>query len=108
MSFTYLASPYSRYPGGRKEAYVLVCHKAAEIMLRGEKVFCPIAHSHPIETLGMDRSQSGEFWLDQDFAILAHANKLTVYRMRGWEDSVGVTKEIEFAEKLGIPIEYVD
>lgn len=107
-NFTYLASPYSRYPEGRKAAYVLACQKAAQLMLDGEKIFCPIAHSHPIENIGMDDSQSGDFWLDQDFAILAHASKLKVYRMKGWEDSVGVTREIEFAKKLGLPIEYVD
>ena len=86
MSFTYLASPYS--PVGefteriknqlRKQRFEEVCEKAAELMLTGERIFCPIAHSHPIEHYGMEDTQSGDFWLEQDFAILAHANLLKV------------------------------
>ena len=107
MSFTYLASPYTKYPRGREEAFELVCNKAAELMLKGEKIFCPIAHSHPIEDLGMVDKQSGDFWLEQDFAIMSHANKLKVYTMEGWDSSVGVLREIDFAKKHGIPIEYI-
>ena len=116
MSFTYLASPYS--PVGdftpivknqlRKQRFEEVCEKAAELMLEGEKIFCPIAHSHPIEHVGMGEQQTGDFWLDQDLAILAHANKLKVFRMDGWDKSVGVKREIDFAVERGIPIEYVD
>lgn len=116
MSFTYLASPYS--PVGehteeqkhylRQVRFMEVSEKAAELMLAGEKIFCPIAHSHPIEHYGMKDTQSGDFWLEQDFAILAHANLLKVYRMEGWDKSSGVRREIEFAVENGIPIEYID
>ena len=116
MSFTYLASPYS--PVGdyspyqkkalREQRFDIVCEKAAELMLAGEKIFCPIAHSHPIEEVGMVDQQSGDFWLEQDFAIMQFASKLKVYRMEGWDKSSGVRREIEFAVKNGIPIEYID
>jgi hypothetical protein len=115
MSFTYLASPYS--PVGehspeekirlRQVRYEQVCAKAAELMLKHELIFCPIAHSHPIE-LQMDSVKDGDFWLLQDFAILAAASKVKVYRMEGWDKSYGVRKEIEFAEARGIPVEYID
>jgi len=115
MSFTYLASPYS--PVGehspeqrhllRQARYEQVCAKAAELMLKHELIFCPIAHSHPIEQK-MDGIKDGNFWLLQDFAILAAASKVKVYRMEGWEQSYGVRKEIEFAHAHGIPVEYID
>ncbi len=116
MSFTYLASPYSPVGGPftqfeknqlRNERFHEVCAKAAELMTNGELIFCPIAHSHPIEQHMYD-IRDGDFWLNQDFAILKAASKLKVFRMHGWECSNGVRKEIEFAEKHGIPVEYID
>lgn len=76
-------------------------------MVNGEHVFCPIAHSHPIEVHGMDDIKSGDFWLNQDFAILEKCNKMIVYCMPGWEESKGIAREIDFANNLGIPIEYI-
>jgi hypothetical protein len=107
---TYLASPYSKYPGGREAAYEAVCKKAAELMLEGENIFCPIAHSHPVETIGgIDPEKaSHDFWLKQDFAVLAKCDKLIVYMMTGWETSFGVQAEIAKAKELNIPIEFYD
>ncbi len=104
----YLASPYSRYPGGREEAFKLACQKAAELMESGLCVFCPIAHSHPIEAETTMEIKDGDWWLNQDFAILKHCTRLFVYCMPGWADSYGVRKEIEFARINKIPIEYLD
>jgi hypothetical protein len=108
-NLVYLASPYSKYPGGRKKAFKLVCKKAAELMVQGEHIFCPIAHSHPIEVEGMGgHQQDGDFWLDQDFAVLSACSKMFVYRMAGWEDSEGVARELAFAKQHKIPVEYID
>jgi len=105
----YLASPYSA-PTARQRAsrYKQVCKKAAELMEAGDVVFCPIAHSHPIETLGMTGRKDGEWWLKQDFAVLEHCDKLVVYCMDGWQESYGVKREIEFADLAGIPVEFIE
>lgn len=117
MTFAYLASPYSVVqPISSQQAVVLrnsryrrVCKMAAKLMKEGKKIFCPIAHSHPIETIGMPGElQSGDFWLDQDFAILKHANELIVYKMDGWDKSKGVLREIEFAKENNIPVVYLE
>jgi hypothetical protein len=104
----YLASPYSLFPGGRDLAFELVCQKAAEIMSMGYNVFCPIAHSHPIEEHGMGGEiKDGDFWLKQDFAILDKCDEIWVYMMPGWSDSYGVTRELDRAKRLKLPIEYL-
>jgi nucleoside 2-deoxyribosyltransferase len=103
----YLASPYSAFTEGREKAEQLVSQKAAELMLQGFNVFCPIAHSHAIEEY-MSERQTGDFWLEQDFAVLKHCDELLVYKMPGWEDSYGVWKEIHFAGEHGIPVKYID
>ncbi len=115
----YLASPYSilNKEGLTEQAiknrlsrrFKKVCRKAAQLMRDGEIVFCPIAHSHPIEVLGFDGWRGDhDFWLRQDFAVLDKSDKLVVYRMPGWEKSFGVTAEITRATERGIPVEYID
>jgi hypothetical protein len=78
-------------------------------MRQGHKIFCPIAHSHPIEVIGMGgKIMDGDFWLEQDFALLKHASELIVFKMDGWEQSSGVAREIKFAEEFDIPIRYIE
>lgn len=117
MSFSYLASPYSVTQKVSKQSAVVirdrryrkVCRKAASLMKEGKLIFCPIAHSHPIEVIGMGgETQSGDFWIRQDLAILEHASELLVYKMDGWHLSSGVAREIAFAEAHGIPIVYLE
>jgi hypothetical protein len=107
----YLASVYSQGNASankRTRRYKAACKKAAELMMQGHNVFCPIAHSHPIETLGMTTIEDHDFWLKQDFAVLERCTKLVVYKMPGWKKSFGIGKEIEFAEAHNIPIEYIE
>lgn len=113
--FVYLAGPYSAV-GFHQESdsakwlrnfrYVELNKKAAKLMEEGYLVFSPISHSHSIECDGMPKIKSGDWWLRQDFAVLKHVDKVIVYMLPGWEKSYGVKKEIEYAEQLGIPVEY--
>lgn len=119
----YLASPYSVGAKGaygaadtgtasknlKTRRYKAACKKAAELMLGGEVVFSPIAHSHSVELEGMDGEiKSGDFWLDQDLNILSKCDELYVYRLPNWEKSRGIAREIAFAEANAIPVTYID
>lgn len=105
MKLIYLASPYSKYPAGREAAFKEACVEAARVMQSGYAVFCPIAHSHSIELEGMDGNvMDGDWWLKQDFEVLKRCDELWVYQMPGWENSYGVTREIQFALNNNIPI----
>lgn len=117
MSYSYLASPYSVLSPVSKQVamtirdrrYRKVCRKAAALMKEGKLIFCPIAHSHPIEVIGMGGEiMTGDFWLEQDLAILEHASELLVYKMDGWHLSSGVKREIAFAEAHDIPVVYLE
>jgi len=110
MKRVYLASPYTGYNGSRGEAFQRVYQKAAEVMMDNPEVsvFCPIAHSHAIETESDLPPQEGDWWLQRDFPFLEYCDELWVYKMDGWEQSYGVAKEIEFATDIGIPVVYLD
>jgi hypothetical protein len=113
----YLASPYSVRGDFsdhqkiviRDRRYRDVCKLAARLMKEGHLIFCPIAHSHPIETIGMyGEIKDGDFWLRQDYAVLKACSELVVYKMPGWEQSYGVAEEIKFAKENNIPVSYID
>jgi nucleoside 2-deoxyribosyltransferase len=105
LSLTYLASPYTHSDPAVVEArFEAACKAAANMMRFGFKVFSPIAHSHPVEQLGMAEKMSGEFWLRQDFGILRHCDAIAVLTIPGWTKSKGVNAEIELATLLDIPL----
>lgn len=105
----YLASPYTAPTEQQKKSrFEVVCKDAAFLMDLGYEVFCPIAHSHPIEQIGMDELRDADFWLKQDFAILKNCDALVVDDLiDGWDRSEGVYREVAFAYEHGIPVEYL-
>lgn len=108
MNVTYLASPYSHFdPAVMVQRYHAVVREAARRMRRGEVIYCPIAHSHPIGLeMPEGESTNHDFWMKQCIPLLAHSSKLVVYCIPGWDQSRGVNEEIHLAQRLGIPIEY--
>ena len=110
MSWTYLASPYSHPdPLVREERFRLACKAAAMLMQRGEIVFCPIAHSHPIE-LAMRAQGDHAFWQRQDQPFLEFSSRFALLRIDGWETSKGVAYELAWAqENLNVAlIEFIE
>lgn len=105
--FVYIASPYShkcKYEMHKR--FQQVTDYAAECLKRGDIVYSPIAHNHHMQ-LSVGLPNTWLFWKRIDFAFLARAKELRVYCLPGWKESVGVTAEIEFANRLGIPVIYV-
>lgn len=74
-------------------------------MKAGYAVFCPIAMGVPIANR-TDLPHSHKFWIEKDITILRFAKELWVYKLPGWETSLGVTLEIEAAKAVGIPTFY--
>lgn len=105
--FVYLASPYSHPdPAVRERRFLEVCKVASTLMEAGDAIFCPIAHSHPIDTIA-PLPQTTAFWMGQDLPLLRCARKVVVLMIEGWDKSKGIAAEIAAAEAVGIPIEYM-
>jgi len=77
------------------------------MMRRGEHVFSPISHTHPIALAG-DLPKDWEFWQAYDRAMLRACGKLAVLMQDGWQESVGVQAEIAIARELGLPVEFIE
>lgn len=97
----YLASPYAHPdPDVREQRFDEVCRIAGALMATGHQVFCPIAHTHAIQSR-YALPRTWEFWREQDLPLLAACDWLVVAAMDGWQDSVGVKAEIQIALDTG-------
>ena len=103
----YLASPYSHPdPDVRHARFRSACHFAAQLAGDGHVVFCPIAHSVPMEKYGNLPGTWG-FWQRQDLPMLDLARELHVAAFPGWKDSEGVQAEIDhWLSNGGSPVFY--
>ena len=109
MTYTYLASPYSHPDHAIKMArFKQVCIAAGKLMLKGEIVFSPIAHTHWIEYYGTGTGKGHEFWMRQDEPFAKGASKIVVLKIPGWDISKGVKEEIEWAKENNIPVEFME
>lgn len=103
MSFWYLATPYSKYPGGIVNAHKDACAEASLLVKAGVPVYCPIAHTHPIAIEGGMDPFDHETWLEADRAFMDAAKGLIVCEMAGWDESYGIEQEIKHFAKQGKP-----
>lgn len=106
--FWYFASPYSKYPGGIEAAFEEVSKGAAKFIAEGVRLYCPIAHTHPIAIYGKLNPLDHRIWLPADTPFMKSAAGLLVYKMPTWEDSYGVSVEIDMFEKQNKPVEYAE
>lgn len=104
----YLAAPYSH------ENHIVVYQRVvwinaatAALFAKGLFVFSPITHTHPIKELTESKG-SFEQWAAYDYAMLDRCQRLLVLTLPGWDKSKGVTAEIAYWQKRGLPVEYMD
>lgn len=105
---TYLACPYSHPDASvRGDRFKEANRAAGLLMKRGDLVFSPISHTHPIAE-ECDLPKGWDFWQAFDRAYLSASRLLVVLCIAGWRESVGVQAEIAIARELGVPVEYME
>lgn len=100
----YLASPYSKYLAGHERAFKDVSRAAGKLLKAGVHVYSPIAHSHPIAMHGKVDHLDHKIWLPLDMKIAGGCDALLIADMQGWEDSAGVTFEIDMFVDTNRPV----
>lgn len=100
----YLAGPYSYNPA---LAFEMHMQYAAHLMREGHLIFSPILHNHQLAKTH-DLPTDFTFWKRHNEELLTHCKELWVIA-EGllWKNSAGVKNEIEFANKLHIPVSYI-
>lgn len=105
----YVASPYSNPDERvRHENYLIVTKIVADLVSRGYVAISPITYGH-ILAEHTKMSTDWDFWMDFCLVLLGKCDEILVCNtMVGWEESRGVTAEIEFAKKNGIKVKYLN
>ncbi len=104
----YLACPYSHPERDVRVARFEASNRAAALLMaQGLHVFAPISMSHPVAECAQLPGH-WDYWKAFDTAFLSCCHKLIVLMLPGWQESVGVTAEIEIAREMGIEIEYFE
>lgn len=104
----YVAGPYMHEdPAIREERFNKLTEFTGELMKDNVHAFSPITHNHPI-AVRIDLPKDWNFWRIYDLAMLSLCRAMIVMRLPGWEKSVGVNAEIEFARKKGIMVFFTE
>lgn len=107
MSYWYLATPYSKYPGGIDQAFRDACLETALLLKAGVPVFCPIAHTHPVAIHGQLDPFDHAIWMPVDKPMMEAAKGIIICKMEWWEQSRGVKAERDYFLAAGKPIIYM-
>lgn len=104
----YLASPYSHPEAEiRQSRYEQVERLAAQYLMKGLTAFSPIVYGHNM-AVAYDMGLAANDWWRFNAAILRRCEEVHVVQINGWETSIGIQQEIEFANTLHLPLTYVD
>lgn len=107
-SLCYLATPYSKFPTGIEDAFKAACILTGVLLRKGVKVYSPIAHTHPIAIHGGIDPLDHDIWLPFDQAMMEAAGICVVAMLPTWEQSYGISVEIETFRKAGKPVFYLN
>jgi hypothetical protein len=104
----YFASPYS-HKNKLVEVirYELTIATAAKLTKQGYRLLEPIAMCHE-QSSRYELPGGYEFWQTRDRGFIKICDAIMVLKLKGWDVSVGVTDEIEYAKSLGKPVIYLD
>lgn len=104
----YLATPYSKFPGGIEAGFIASAKVTARLIEAGVRVYSPIAHTHPVAIHGGLDPLDHSLWLPFDEAMMEAADMACVAMLPTWEASFGVQQEIQHFTAAGKPVLYLE
>lgn len=108
LSVIYVASPYS-HPDAkvREYRYERVRAFTASLLRRNLTPFSPIVYCHELAK-DFSLPTDAESWKRFNDQMLSLSVAMVVLCLEGWQESLGVTHEIEEADRLNLSIFYYD
>jgi len=108
VPISYLANPYTHSdPLVMAQRAEAVDRAAARLLKLGIMTYPPIALNCRWTNYEKDFPHTWSYWQNFDKNFLERCDGLIVLMLDGWDRSVGVKSEIEYAKELGMPIEYI-
>lgn len=106
MSYWYLATPFTLYPAGHAEAWLLACREAGRYIKAGIPVFSPIVHSYPIALICNIPADDQQLWLSADLPFMHAACGLIICTAEGWRESKGIAVEVDYFKSADRPVSF--
>lgn len=103
----YISAPYSHSDSSvRDERMKQVYALDARLTCEGKFTVSPL---YKVElTRHHELPATWEYWKEYSYELLSRCDRMYVLMLPGWQESPGVTAEIEFAQSSGIPITYIN
>lgn len=103
----YVASPYSHPDDSTMaERYSEVMDLIYTLsMAFPDAFFSPILHYHPV-ALTNDMEKSYGYWRNINHAYMRRCDRMICACIDGWEESLGVKGELEYAKEIGLAVTY--
>lgn len=110
MKTVYIASPFTHEdPNVQEDRFFDVTCVAADLTEKfGYAFILPITQSHMMSKANPKLDGKFDFWEKIDLTFVSKSDEVWVVMLDGWENSVGVSREIEFAKSNNIPVRYID
>ncbi|QWY83598.1 TIR domain-containing protein [Rhizobium phage RHph_X2_26] len=107
--FTYVATPYSKWfkTFGLEKAARCAAELTGELISSGLRCYSPIAHCHFVAMSNYLDPLDWKLWMAQCAPMMEAANGAVILMLPGWQESSGVTAEIEYFTKARKPILFV-
>lgn len=110
MKMVYIASPFSH------KNFFVMCYrfykitKIAALLYKKHKVcmFLPITQSGLMQVLVPSLGGSFASWKDVDLAAIDHCDEVWVVKMSGWDKSIGVIAEVEYARENNTIVRFIN
>lgn len=108
----YLASPYTdpsrQVRKKRAKAVIAVAVRLIQqYAASGVRIYSPIAHTHAMAEAG-DLPCNFDYWEEFDRRVLTVCDELWIAKLDGWQESHGISNEVQIMRQLHKPIRYVD
>ena len=101
----YLATPYSKYPGGPDAAFVFASMQLGLFVQARIPAFSPIVHTHPVaKYCAIDGDSANSIWTDADAHFIDMCGGMIVIHGTSWELSIGIQRERNEFLKQGKPV----
>ena len=100
----YVGIPYT---GMEEKSFKKANEVSYKLMKSGNIVYSPISHCHPIAQVG-GLPTDWDYWKEYCTEFVTWCDTMAVVMMKGWEDSTGLTAELEIARELKKNIMYIN
>ena len=104
MTLAYVASPYTRFPGGLARAYYAARVVTGKLIKAGVHCYSPIVHSHPLCRAADIDPLDLSIWYPNNETMMERCDTLIVAHLQGWDTSDGVAREIDYFTKAAKPV----